>query len=82
MRLFNTDFSPLAGTLGIGYFLHTVSLPIIKNNAKQENNERDVFLGYLLVGLSYISVGIMGSIGFIGTYFNPYFQNPEHKSID
>lgn len=33
LRLFNTDFSPLAGLLGIGYFLHTVSLPIIKNNA-------------------------------------------------
>lgn len=31
--LFNTNFSPLAGQLGIGYFLHTVSLPIIKNNA-------------------------------------------------
>ena len=32
IHLFNTDFSPLAGLLGIGYFLHTVSLPIIKNN--------------------------------------------------
>jgi len=31
--LFNSDFSPLAGALGIGYFLHTVSLPIVRNNA-------------------------------------------------
>ena len=83
LRLFNTDFSPLAGTLGIGYFLHTVSLPIIKNNEKQENNERDVFFGYLLVGASYISVGIMGSIGFVGTYFNNYYtSDPTHLSID
>ncbi len=35
LRLFNTDFSPLAGLLGVGFFLHTVSLPIIKNNKNQ-----------------------------------------------
>jgi hypothetical protein len=33
LKLFNGDFSPLAGALGIGYFLHTVSLPIVRNNA-------------------------------------------------
>ena len=82
IRLYNIDFSPLAGTLGIGYFLHTLSLPIIKNNAKQENNERDVFLGYALVGITYISVGLMGSFGFMGTYFDNYYSNPSHLSID
>jgi hypothetical protein len=55
--------------LGIGYFLHTVSLPIIKNNANQKNNERDVFLGYILVASSYVVVGIMGYIGFTGYFF-------------
>lgn len=69
IKLFNSDFSPLAGSLGIGYFLHTVSLPIVRNNAVQKNNERDLFCGYLLVGFTYISVGIMGSIGFVGSYF-------------
>lgn len=34
LNLFSSNFSPLAGQLGIGYFLHTVSLPIIKNNEK------------------------------------------------
>jgi hypothetical protein len=48
LKLFYTDFSPLAGALGIGYFLHTVSLPIVRNNENQKNNERDVFCGYLL----------------------------------
>jgi len=32
-------------------------------------------LGYVLVGFSYISVGIMGSIGFSGTYFDEYYTN-------
>jgi hypothetical protein len=73
IKLFNSDFSPLAGALGIGYFLHTVSLPIVRNNANQDKNERDVFLGYVLVGFTYISVGIMGSIGFVGSYFSEFY---------
>lgn len=80
--MFNSDFSPLAGLLGIGYFLHTVSLPIIKNNANQNNNERDVFFGYVLVGLSYIFVGIMGSIGFSGVYFTDYYVKGGKNQID
>jgi hypothetical protein len=75
LYLFNTNFSPLAGQLGIGYFLHTVSLPITRNNEKQENNERDVFLGYVLVAGSYILVGTMGYIGFSGIYFNDHLLN-------
>ena len=73
LKLFNADFSPLAGALGIGYFLHTVSLPIVRNNAEPKNNERDVFLGYCLVAFTYMSVGVMGSIGFIGSYFTEHF---------
>ena len=75
LYLFNTNFSPLAGQLGIGYFLHTVSIPIIKNNEKQENNERDVFLGYVMVAASYILVGVMGYIGFMGIIFTEKYQN-------
>ena len=82
LKLFNTDFSPLAGALGIGYFLHTVSLPIVRNNAKPENNERDVLLGYLLVGFTYISVGLMGSIGFVGTYFTAHFALAKSSEME
>ena len=39
-----------------------------------------------MVGFSYISVGIMGSIGFTGTYFNDYYVkelgNGKPLSID
>jgi hypothetical protein len=30
--LINSNFTPLAGVLGIGYFLHPVSVPIVRNN--------------------------------------------------
>ena len=69
----NTDFSALAGALGIAFFFHTMILPVMKSNKNQENNERDVLIAYLLVAITYIIVGVMGSIGFIGYYFNPYF---------
>jgi hypothetical protein len=73
ISLFGSNFSTLAGMLGIGYFLHTVSIPIVKNNRNQENNERDVTIGYVLVALTYIIVGVMGYIGFTGVFFNTYF---------
>jgi hypothetical protein len=33
LTLFNSNFSPLAGILGLGYFLHTCSLPIVRSAA-------------------------------------------------
>lgn len=69
INLISLNFPALAGALGCGYFLHTISLPIIKNNEKQENNTRDVFLGYLMVCVSYSIVGVMGYFGFTGSYF-------------
>jgi hypothetical protein len=40
--MFSNNFSTLAGMLGIGYFLHTVSIPITRNAKNPQNNERDV----------------------------------------
>jgi amino acid transporter len=73
----NENFSPLAGILGLGYFLHTCSLPITRSAAKPENNPRDMFLGYLFVFISYIVIGSCGYIGFIGTDFTDYYVNHE-----
>jgi hypothetical protein len=84
LYLINTDFSKLAGMLGIGYFLHTVSIPIIKNNKNPENNIRDITIGYSLVCMTYVLVGTLGYIGFSGFYFNSHFQDESTsaKSID
>lgn len=71
--MFSTQFSSLAGCLGTGYFLHTCSLPILKANRNPENNTRDLFWGYLMVFISYATVGVMGYIGFMGFDFRTYF---------
>ena len=65
--MFNVNFPPLLGILCTGYFLHTCSLPIIRSSKNPEKVGRDMFIGYLLVFLSYAIVGTIGYIGFMGT---------------
>ena len=73
----NSNFSPLAGILGLGYFLHTCSLPIVRSAAKPEKIDRDMFLGYFFVFISYLLIGTLGYIGFVGTNFSDYFISIE-----
>ena len=75
LYLFGEQPSVLAGTLCLGYFSHSFVLPLMKNNEKQENNKRDLFLGYLCVMLTYIIVGIAGYIGFSGKGFEGDFKD-------
>ena len=71
----NVNFPPLLGILCTGYFLHTCALPIVRSSKNPEKIGRDMFLGYLLVFISYAIVGTLGYIGFMGTYFKDYFVN-------
>jgi hypothetical protein len=64
--LFSTNFAPLMGILGGGYYLHNIMLPIIRNAKNPENNQRDVVIGYTLVFISYIICGSLGYFGFTG----------------
>lgn len=67
--LFSKNFASLAGMLWLGYYLHNVSIPIIKNNSNPKNNIRDVFLGYFLAFFLYFCVGVFGLFGFKGILF-------------
>ena len=67
--MFNLNFAPLAGDLCTGYFLHTCSLSVLRASKNPENTNRDLFLGYFLVFISYAIVGLFGYIGFIGSEF-------------
>jgi hypothetical protein len=71
--MFNTNFSPLAGILCAGYFLHPCTLTIIRASKNPEKNVRDVFIGYLLVFISYATVGSLGYLGFMGVNLADYF---------
>lgn len=67
--MFNNNFGPLSGMMCLGYYLHNCVIPILRNAKNPEKNSRDMFIGYFLVFLSYILVGIAGYIGFSGAYF-------------
>lgn len=70
----NSGFPPLMGILGGGYYLHNITLPIIRNSKNPENNKRDVLIGYFLVFISYIVCGSLGYYGFSGSYFFDYIN--------
>ena len=64
LYLFGENPCLLMGTCSLGFFAHSIIMPIMKNNEKQENNTRDLAVGYLLVVLTYIILGISGYVGF------------------
>jgi len=66
ITLFSGNFPVLLGVLCAGYYLHTCSLNIIRNSKNPEKNTRDVFMGYLLVFISYAICGSLGYIGYLG----------------
>jgi hypothetical protein len=66
------------GILSGGYYLHNITLPIMKNNKNKENNIRDLAIGYFLVFISYVICGSLGYFGFTGTYF----KNKGYTEID
>ena len=74
LYLFGENPGLLTGSLSMGFFSHSVILPLIKNNKIQENNQRDLFLGYLCITLTYIIIGIFGYIGFSGSEYSSKFQ--------
>jgi len=67
VQLFNVKFSSLAGMLCLAFFLHNCVITLLRNNEKQENNTRDLRLGYFLVGLTYTFIG--------GLFFITYPEN-------
>ncbi|MEE6517847.1 hypothetical protein FKM82_028359, partial [Ascaphus truei] len=56
---FRTSFPQFTGILTLAFFIHNCIITLLKNNRNQENNVRDLSVAYLLVGLTYVYVGVM-----------------------
>lgn len=56
---FRLLFPQLTGVLTLAFFIHNCIITLMKNNKNQENNVRDLSVAYLLVGLTYLYVGVM-----------------------
>ncbi|XP_055337734.1 sodium-coupled neutral amino acid transporter 9 homolog [Paramacrobiotus metropolitanus] len=59
IRGFNTKFPAITGSLSMGFFIHNGILPITQHHEKPQNKKRDLGLAYLLVALTYLSIGII-----------------------
>mmetsp|Transcript_1201 Transcript_1201/g.2198 ORF Transcript_1201/g.2198 Transcript_1201/m.2198 type:complete len:187 (-) Transcript_1201:296-856(-) len=62
--MFGTQFSPVMGILAGGFYLHNISLPIYRGSKYPEKSVRDMFIGFLVVCLSYCVCGTLGTFGF------------------
>ncbi|CAI5667679.1 neutral amino acid transporter 9 isoform X1 [Oreochromis niloticus] len=56
---FRLLFPQLTGVLTLAFFIHNCIITLMKNNKDQENNVRDLSVAYLLVGLTYLYVGVL-----------------------
>jgi amino acid permease len=61
-KLFDPDFSSVAGTFALSFLIHPVAAPILKKNVNQDNNKRDLLFGYILTAFIYFFVGFVGSL--------------------
>ena len=75
LKLFGENPALFAGALSIAYFTHTTILPVLKSNKNQENNIRDLSLGYYFACFTFSFSGILGYIGFSGKNFDIEFKD-------
>uniref|UniRef100_A0AAR2LP73 Neutral amino acid transporter 9 n=1 Tax=Pygocentrus nattereri TaxID=42514 RepID=A0AAR2LP73_PYGNA len=61
---FRVLFPQLTGVLTLAFFIHNCIITLMKNNRNQENNVRDLSLAYLLVGVTYLYVGVLIFVAF------------------
>ncbi|KAM7369450.1 hypothetical protein PAMP_013717 [Pampus punctatissimus] len=56
---FRLLFPQLTGVLTLAFYIHNCIITLMKSNMHQENNVRDLSVAYLLVGLTYLYVGVL-----------------------
>ncbi|XP_041825461.1 sodium-coupled neutral amino acid transporter 9 [Melanotaenia boesemani] len=56
---FRLLFPQLTGVLTLAFFIHNCIITLMKSNKNQEKNVRDLSVAYLLVGLTYLYVGVL-----------------------
>lgn len=64
VALASVKFPSLMGMLCLAYSIHSAIITLLKNNANQEHNTRDLAIGFSLVGMTYTFVGTMVFISF------------------
>lgn len=61
---FKKTFPSLSGMMALGLFIHNAIITIMKNNRNQENNSRDLALGFSSVSGTYLLIGTLFYVSF------------------
>ena len=69
LKLSGSDFMPLMGILGGGFYFHNMSLTMVANAKHPEHNTRNILIGFILVFITYAVIGVTGVYGFTGSTF-------------
>lgn len=64
VQLFQTSFPVLVGTLSLSFFIHNCVLSIMRNQKRPDKNARDLAIAYILVGTTYLIIGVAFFISF------------------
>eukprot|EP00040_Diaphanoeca_grandis_P012866 m.65038 g.65038 ORF g.65038 m.65038 type:complete len:611 (+) comp23511_c0_seq1:188-2020(+) len=58
VKLVNSNLFSLSGVMTLSYFIHNGCLSILRNAKTPANNQRDLFIAFILVCSTYLLVGI------------------------
>ena len=64
--MFTPKIATTLGVFAVSFFIHSIAIPIMKNNKNYQNNIRDLKLGFCLTGFIYISIGVFGAFAIAG----------------
>lgn len=59
-----TTFPALSGMLALSFFIHNIIISIMQNNQDQSKNGRDLTIAYILVTVTYVTIGVVFYICF------------------
>ena len=79
IKLSGSDYMPLMGILGGGFYFHNMSLSMVANAKHPEHNTRNILVGFILVFITYSLIGLAGVYGFTGSTFAAF--NPSVNLI-
>lgn len=64
--IFTSNVITIIGVFFLSFFLHSLFLPIIKDNAIQKNNSRDLKVAYLISFIVFAVIGVFGAFAISG----------------
>ena len=79
IKLAGSDYMPLMGILGGGFYFHNMSLSMVANAKHPEHSTRNILIGFILVFITYSLIGLAGVYGFTGSTFADF--NPSLNLI-